>query len=85
MLADVPPQLPPLTPPEAAHVMCLNVATTLRHEEVGQRMFRVYLSRLRNRDHTRDWVRYVKPLTELPYGEFTAHAHRCTTGMRRRR
>lgn len=82
MFVDVPPPLPPLSAQEEALVMCLNVATTLRQEDVGRRLWRVYLGRLRNRDHTRDWAQYVRPLTEMPYGEFMGHLQRCTGAIR---
>jgi hypothetical protein len=84
MFADAPPPLPPLSVKEQEMVMCLRVATTLRSEDIGRQMWRVYLGRLRNRDHLRDWAAYAKPLTDVSYGEFIAHSQRCTSGMQRR-
>ena len=85
MFADLPPAPPPLTAQEEALVMCLRVATTLRTEDIGRRMWSVYLGRLRNRDHLRDWVVYAKPFEgDTAYGEFLSHAQRCTAGMNRR-
>jgi hypothetical protein len=84
MFADLPPAPPPLTAQEEALVMCLRVATTLRAEDVGRRMWSVYLGRLRNRDHLRDWVAYAKPFSgEESYGDFMSHSQRCMNGMRR--
>lgn len=83
MIGDVPPP-PPLTAQEERLVMCLRVATTLRTEDIGRQMWRVYLGRLRNRDHLRDWAAYVTPLTDVPYGDFIAESQRCTAGMQRR-
>lgn len=83
MFANLPPAPPPLSAQEEALVMCLKVATTLRAEDVGRRMWSVYLGRLRNRDHLRDWVAYARPQNEMAYGEFMGHAQRCTDGMRR--
>jgi hypothetical protein len=83
MFADLPPDPAPLTAREEGYVMCLRVATTLRKEDIGRQMWRVYLGRLRNRDRTRDWAAYAKPLTDATYGVFMEHAQRCTVGMRR--
>ena len=83
MFADLPPDPAPLTAREEAYVMCLSVATTLRSEDIGRQMWRVYLGRLRNRDRMRDWASYAKPMTDRPYAEFLEHSQRCTQGMRR--
>jgi hypothetical protein len=85
MFADLPPPLPPLTAQEEQLVMCLSVATTMRSDDIGRRMWRVYLGRLRNRDHLRDWAKYATPLTDMGYGEFLGHMQRCTTKMQPRR
>ncbi|HEY8572595.1 hypothetical protein [Phenylobacterium sp.] len=85
MFADLPPAPPPMTAQEQSMVMCLSVATTLRREDVGRRLWRVYLGRLRNRDPMRDWASQARPLTEMPYGEFMAHLQRCNAGLQPRR
>ena len=85
---DLPP--PPITAQQQSNLDCLSVGLTLvslshGKPRVGDKMIKVYLSKLNRSDPGRDWRSLARPEPNMRYGDFMGILNRCQTEMSPRR
>lgn len=91
MFAEPPPSADPpaITAAQQADLECLSIGSVIAnatHSGVpspsATRMVRVYLSRLRSRDPSREWLRMIVPDSEMSYGWFLSRLRDCQRPLR---
>lgn len=91
MFAEPPPfaDPPAITAAQHADLECLSIGSAIAnatHSGVpspsATRLVRVYLSRLRSRDPSREWLRLIVPDSQMTYGWFLSRLRDCQRPMR---
>jgi hypothetical protein len=90
MFAAPPPADPPaLTAAQQSDLECLSIGSVLANathsgmpSSGASRLVRIYLSRLRSSDPSREWLRMTVPDSEMSYGWFLSRLRDCQRPFR---
>jgi len=88
--APPPPADPPaITAAQQSDLECLSIGSVLANAThsgipppAASRLVRVYLSRLRSSDPSREWLRMTVPDSEMSYGWFLSRLRECQRPFR---
>ena len=91
MFADLPPpaDAPGISAAQQSDLECLSIGSVLAHSahagmpsSSASRLVRIYLSRLRSSDGSREWLRMIVPESEMTYGWFLSRLRECQRPLR---
>ena len=91
MFAEPPPAVAPpaISAAQQSDLECLSIGAVIansKHSGIpspsATRLVRVYLSRLRSSDPSREWLRMIVPDSEMSYGWFLSRLRECQRPFR---
>jgi hypothetical protein len=84
-----PPEPPAITAGQQSDLECLSIGSVIAHSTHSgipspgaTRLVRVYLSRLRSADPSREWLPMIIPESEMSYGWFLSRLRDCQRPLR---
>ena len=93
MFAEPPPfaEPPAITAAQQSDLECLSIGSAIANSThsgapgpSATRLVRIYLSRLRTSDPSREWLRMIVPDSEMTYGWFLSRLRDCQRPLRPR-